>query len=441
MGASDAYANLALRQRLHGARLEARDAAFATELVMGVLRHRGTLDAILAAVTDRPLAKLDPRVLDVLRMGAYQLLYLHTQPHAAVDTSVDLVGDVAGPAPKGLVNAVLRKVGASDLDGWLTRLTSGLSAVDALSLRTSHPRWIASSLRDALGGADEALAALLEHDNLSPAVTLVARPGRITRGDLAAAAAAATPGRWSPYALRLDGGAPGAIAAVRDQRAAVQDEGSQLVADLLARVPLDGADEHWLDLCAGPGGKSGLLAALAAQRDADLVAVEPKAARARLVARTLADSPGEQLVVQADGRDGPWKSGTFDRVLVDAPCTGLGVLRRRPEARWRRRPADLPLLTALQRDLLNAAVSATRPGGVIVYATCSPHLAETDLVIDDLLVSRSDVVELDAVALADEPLRATLGTGPRWRLWPHVHDTDGMFAAVLRRSGDANSPG
>lgn len=434
VGSSDAYANLTMRLVFADRRLTGRDAGFATELVMGVLRHRGMLDAVLAGAVDRPLAKLDPRVLDVLRMGAYQLLYLHTAAHAAVGSSVDLAGAVCGPGPKGLVNAVLRRLAGRDLAELLAAATADLPPAQAMAVRTSHPAWMVSSLRDALGGDDGALAALLARNNEVPTVTLAARPGRIDVADLLALAPeGAVRGEWSPYAVRLRHGRPGDLAPVRDHRAGVQDEGSQLMALLLAEAPLTGPDATWLDLCAGPGGKAALLASLAGQRGAALLAVEPRAARARLVAQALRDGSGVAAVVQADGRAGPWPPAAFDRVLVDAPCTGLGVLRRRPEARWRRTPTDVAALSTLQRELLAAAIEATRPGGLVAYVTCSPHIAETDLIVDDVLASRGDVEEVDARAGLPPTAAGAVGDGPRVRLWPHVHDTDGMFAALLRR--------
>ncbi|MCB0915503.1 MAG: rRNA cytosine-C5-methyltransferase [Actinobacteria bacterium] len=435
VGASDGYANLLLRRVLADHRLTGRDAAFTTELVMGTLRNRGTIDGILAACVDRPMAKLDPRVTDVLRLGCYQLLYLDTAAHAAVTSSVDLVGDVCGSGPRGLVNAVLRRVATSDLATWIDRITADVGATQALALRTSHPSWIISSLRDALGGDEEALAALLACNNTAPQVTLAARPGRITVAELEEQAEGETRrGRWSSHAVVLQGGRPGQLAAVRSQRAGVQDEGSQLMALLAADFPLDGRDERWLDLCAGPGGKASMLAALAAGRDARLLAAEISGTRAGLVGQALADAPGHHLVVQADGRSGPWATGTFDRILLDAPCTGLGVLRRRPESRWRRTPQDVAVRATLQAELLDAALAALRPGGIVAYVTCSPHIAETDVVVDRALASHAgEIVELDATLGLPAALATNLAPGPRVRLWPHLHGTDGMFAAVLQR--------
>lgn len=438
VGASDGYANLVAREVFADRRLDARDAAFATELVMGVLRRQGTLDAVLAHCVDRPLAKLDPRVLDILRLGCYQLLFLHTASHAAVHSSVDLAGDVCGNAPRGLVNAVLRKVGQRDIDEWLSLLGPQITdPLARLALEHSHPRWIVSALRDALGDDPEQLVALLERDNAAPVVTLAARPGRSSIAELAAVPGAEL-GLWSPYAVRLPGGRPADVAAVREQRAAVQDEGSQLATLALTGAPRgEGAavETAWLDMCAGPGGKAGLLAALAGEVDAALVAVEPRPARARLVRRALRASPGRHVVVQSDGRVGPWRPGTFDRVLVDAPCTGLGVLRRRPESRWRRQPQDVAVLAQLQRELLHSAIDSAAPGGLVAYVTCSPHIAETDVVVDEVLGQRNDIEELDARIGLPSQVSATVdaSSGLRVRLWPHLHDTDGMFVALLHK--------
>jgi 16S rRNA (cytosine967-C5)-methyltransferase len=216
----------------------------------------------------------------------------------------------------------------------------------------------------------------------------------------------------------------------------VQDEGSQLVAAALANAGLDGPDRRWLDLCAGPGGKAGLLGALAAQRDAEVTAVEVTPHRAQLVVNATRNLP--VTVVTADGRDvgeiEELPDGGFDRVLVDAPCTGLGSLRRRPESRWRRQPSDLPPLTRLQRELLAAAIRAVRPGGVVAYVTCSPHLVETEVGVTEACRRSPYPVDLlDARPLLPAGMPA-LGAGPSVQLWPHRHGTDAMFLAVLRRT-------
>ena len=371
-----AYANLVLPGLLRDRRLTGRDAALATELAYGTLRAQGQLDVVLQACVDRPLAKVDPPVLDVLRLGAYQLLRTRIPPHAAVSATVDLARRVLSAGPASFTNAVLRKVAAKDLDAWVTELQPA-EPMAAIALATSHPRWIAQAFTDALrGDLDEAREALLA-DDARPGVHLVAR--RMDR-DTLAATSGGTPGPWSSHAVRLAEGDPGSITAIRDGRAGVQDEGSQLVALALAAAPIDGPDRTWVDMCAGPGGKAALLQALAQDRGARVLALELQPHRTALVRRS-----GVELVATADGRRPPMAAGTADRVLLDAPCSGLGALRRRPEARWRRQPADLPPLTRLQGELLDAAALLLRPGGVLAYVTCSPHLAETVVPVLDVL--------------------------------------------------------
>lgn len=449
-----AYANLELPKALRRARLNGRDAAFTTELTYGTMRMQGLYDAVIAHASQRPVAQLDGGVLDVLRMGAHQVLGMRVPVHAAADQSVALARSVAGQGASGLVNAVMRRIGERSREEWLEVVTPTEPVAERLAVSLSHPVWVIKALRQALIGhgaataddADGALEALLAAHNVPADVSLVARPGLAEVDELLAAGA--QPGRWSPFAAELDGGDPGAIEAVRDGRAAVQDEGSQLLALALAAVPVaeraDGAPGRWLDLCAGPGGKAGLLAALALRQGADLVANELSEHRTELVRQSLrpalvkATDHGRQLIVRTgDGRElGQDEPETYDRVLVDAPCTGLGALRRRPEARWRRQPADLVGLGPLQRDLLRAGIEATRPGGVIAYATCSPHLSETTFVVRDVLKKRDDVEVLDARQYLSDVATVEmtgLGDGPHAQMWPHVHGTDGMFLALLRK--------
>lgn len=431
----DAYTNLVLPRVLAERGLVGRDAAFATELAAGTLRRRGTYDAVLGACVDRPLAKVDAKVLDCLRLGSHQLLSMRVPAHAAISTTVDLVRDRSGAGAAGFANAVLRRVAAHDLGEWadLVAPEGDVPRPARLAVVHSHPEWVVEELDAALtaGGAGPGeLEALLVADNEAPRVVLVARPGRVERTELPG-----EPTPLSPYGVALtSGGDPGAVPAVAEGRAGVQDEGSQLVALALARAALSGRDGEWLDLCAGPGGKAALLAALAGGAGAAVLANEAQPHRARLVARNLAGSPGVRGVVVADGTRAAWPAGAFDRVLVDAPCTGLGALRRRPEARWRRVPGDVERLVPLQRRLLDSALDSVRPGGVVLYATCSPVLAETRGVVETVLGARDDVSLEDAGALLPEVVDAAGPMPGTLQLWPHRHRTDAMFLALLRRS-------
>ncbi|MQA97402.1 MAG: rRNA cytosine-C5-methyltransferase [Streptosporangiales bacterium] len=481
--ARGAYANLLLPSLLRDRHLDPRDAALATELTYGALRGRGTYDAVLALCSDRPLAEIDPPLRDVLRLGAHQLLATRIPPHAAVSATVDLARRVTGDGPARFANAVLRRVAARDLDAWMEIAAPPETddPIGRLAILHSHPRWVVEALRDALAaapaqpdtapaqpgaastqpgaaptrpeaantqpgaasaqsgdasallGAGGELAALLAADNERPRVTLAAKPGRSDRNELVAGGA--EPARYSPHGAYLIEGDPAQVLAVKQRRATVQDEASQLIAAALAGLGRRRDGERWLDMCAGPGGKSALLSGLARDGGARLLAADAQEHRAGLVARAVARS-GTARAVVADGTRPAWRSGAFDRVLVDAPCTGLGALRRRPEARWRRGPDSVPELAALQRRLLDAAVDAARPDGVIAYVTCTPVLAETREVVDAVRADRPDLEVLDApAALRDVAVGdLDLGDGPYAQFWPHRHGTDAMFCALLRRT-------
>ena len=427
----DAYPNLLLPVLLRERGISGRDAAFATELTYGSSRIRGLLDAVIGAAAARSPDSIDPVLLDLLRLGTYQLLRTRVDAHAAVSTTVEQAGIEFDSARAGFVNGVLRTISTRDEASWLEELAPAASAdpIGHAAFMHAHPRWIAQSFVDALGGAAGELGAALAADDARPHVHLAARPGVLTAEDLAAAVDGSV-GRFSPYAVYLPAGDPAQLPAVRDGQALVQDEGSQLVARALTLAPVAEDGGRWLDLCAGPGGKTALLGALAAEAGARVTAVEPAPHRAELVVENTRGLPVD--VLQVDGRSSGLDPG-FDRVLVDAPCTGLGALRRRPDARWRRQPSDVPPLTKLQRELLAAAIALTRPGGVVLYATCSPHLAETVGVVGDAL-RRHPVSALDTRPLF-EPV-TDLGDGPYVQLWPHRHGTDAMFAAALVKSDD-----
>jgi 16S rRNA (cytosine967-C5)-methyltransferase len=421
----DAYANLLLPSILDERGISGRDAGLATELTYGTLRGQGSYDAILAACSDRPVDKLDPPVREVLRLGTHQLLSTRVGSHAAVDTSVNLAKEVAGPRVSGFVNAVLRRVASRDLEQWLTIVAPDHS-IPSLAVRYSYPRWIVEEFRDAVG--EDELEAALAAGNERPKVVMAAVPGVADREDIMPEGATPTP--WSPYGFTLPGGDPRDLMA--GGRAAVQDEASQLAALALTR-PATPRDSLWLDLCAGPGGKARLLHGLVVGRDARLAACDIHLHRARLVRDAVRAPEPPAAVVVADGMSAPFDAGTFDRILVDAPCSGLGSLRRRPEARWRKTPADIAGLADLQRGLLGSAIDLARPGGVVAYVTCTPVLAETQEVVLDVTAGRDDIEILDAPAILSE-VPGLRTSDPRFaQFWPHRHGTDAMFISLFRR--------
>lgn len=443
VASEDAYANLVLPARIREHRLDRRDAGFATELSYGALRGQGTYDAILARCVDRPLEQLDPAILDALRIGAHQLLSMRVPAHAALDQTVGLARAVIGAGPSALINAVLRKVTAHTMAEWLDiLLEQETDETKIAALRHAHPEWIVRALRQSLvnhGRSKTEIDALLEADNAAPVVNLVALPGL---GNLDEAFEnGATAGELVEDSALSAGGDLGRLESVRKGTTRVQDVGSQLVARAVASVDLGTPareGERWLDLCAGPGGKAALLAALAHRDGATLLANEPAPHRAKLVQQALSAVPAESWAVRTgDGREvGGEQPDSFDRVLVDVPCSGLGALRRRPESRWRRAPKDIADLGPLQRELLTSAIDAVKPGGVVAYVTCSPHPAETTAVVGDVMGKRDDLEMLDAgQALDAVSLTGGLGAGHELtaQLWPHVHHTDAMFMALIRK--------
>jgi 16S rRNA (cytosine967-C5)-methyltransferase len=383
------------------------------------------LDRIIEEASQRSLKTLQPAVIDLLRLGSQRLLLQRTIPAIAVSSSVDLAHRRIGQRVTGLVNAILRRVAELSWPEWLDRLSADLDPVAALALRTCHPQWIAQSYIDLLGFSEAELA--LMANNQPPRTVLALRPGLVALSDLLADGA--QPGRWSPYAVTIDGD-PAAWPALAAGLVAVQDEGSQLVSLGLARPPAPSG--HWLDLCAGPGGKTALLAGLAAEHGQMVLASELHWHRAQLVRQAVRAYPRPPVVVVADGRQPPWQPNRFARVLADVPCSGLGALRRRPEARWRKSAADLPALIELQTELLETALEAVAVGGVVVYATCSPLRQESAAVVE-MVLRRQPAIQLIPAGQV-WPEIADAQSGPYLQLWPHRHGTDAMFAAVLRRA-------
>lgn len=429
---SDAYANLLLPVRLGRAKLSDADAGLATELTYGTLRMQGYYDRIIAMAAGRSVDQIDPPVLDVLRLACHQLLSMRVAQHAAVDESVELAKTVGSRSAVGFVNGVLRTITRSDAETWRARvLAEAGSGEESLALEYSHPLWVTRAFRQVLvvEGREAELEPLLAADNVAPRVSVTALPGLASASELDLHES-----EYSPVGAVLDGGDPLRIPAVRDGRVRVQDEGSALAALALSRARPIRAGEQWLDMCAGPGGKAALLAAEAAEGGAILTANELVPARAELVRKALAVFETPPEVWQLDGTDiGALYPGAFDRILLDAPCTGLGALRRRPEARWRKQPSDVAGLGNLQTKLLASAVAALKPGGVLAYVTCSPHAAETKSIVASVLRKSTDVERIDTPAvlqsIVKEPL--DLPEASHVQLWPHRHGTDAMFIQLL----------
>ena len=406
-----AYSNLILPKALSESILEANDRALATELVYGTLRMQGRHDHFISAASDRFLEQIDPKALIVLRLGTHQLKQMRVPSHAAIYESVELAKKVVGKSTASFVNAILRKIDSLDFD----QLSKPTQEYAKLALEYSHPEWIVSSYFDSLKNSSEVIS-LLQANNIPAKPTLIAWPGLATQGELLEAGA--LPIATSSVAATFDGN-PGDIAAIRERRAGVQDLGSQLVVEKF--YDQFKPNLRWLDLCAGPGGKAAYLSALLKRDGGYLLANEISNERAKLVSQVM--HHGEVNV--SDGRSMPDELGKFDRILLDAPCTGIGALRRRPEVRWRRNLQDLKNLTAMQSELLESATRLLSPGGIIAYVTCSSHQAETKFQIRSFLKQHSNFTRIpvkDERADNDGDLQ----------LWPHRDGTDAMFLSLLR---------
>lgn len=424
----DAYANLVLPKRLQRSGISSADAALATELTYGTLRWQGQYDAVIEALSSRSVNEIDAEPLAALRIGLHQIARTRIADHAAVHETVSLLGR-ASAGQRGFVNAILRRVLRDGYDSVLGSVLHGLRGDHRLAVAHSHPVWIIQSLRTALAaeGAAGELDALLEADNTPSPVHAVALPGLTKRSELGGVPTV------SPLGAALNAGDPAAHPRIREGSARVQDSGSQLAALSLVRAQPVARGERWLDMCAGPGGKAALLAATAAQAGAELIANESQAHRAKLVEQATARF--DTSVTVRDGRAFASEPESFDRILVDAPCTGIGALRRRPESRWRKAPDDVAALATLQRELLQAAVTALKPGGIVAYVTCSPHIAETDAVVAKC-VSDGGVERIDTPRVIKQ-LSPNIALGDRQgaaQLWPHRHETDAMYVQLLRKS-------
>ena len=420
---SDGYSNLLLPQALGASKFDDRDKGFATELLYGTLRMQGRHDWILAQVSNRPWDQVDPGVIDVARMALQQIHEMRVPDHAAVSASVDIARKRLGEAQGSFLNALLRAVLKKSLSEWLAPLEHIKDPIERLAIQYSHPQWIVSAYFDLLKNQDDVTAALIAN-NIPAQPTLVSWPGRSTQAELIELGG--VPTEFSPYGARLSG-SPGSIAAIRDRRAGVQDEGSQLVAQIFASVCQNATD--WLDLCAGPGGKAALISSIAALGNHTFTANEISQPRANLVSQVV--DFGEVIV--GDGRDIHKNGRTYDAILADVPCTGLGALRRRPEVRWRRTLADLRTLTDLQIELSDAAISVLNQDGFFAYVTCSPHLAETKFQVSAILKKHPELKKIDLRSFLPNGLVSANDDGSLL-LWPQIHNTDAMFMTIFQKS-------
>jgi len=428
--------------RVRGGLTDERDRALAGEIAIGTLRWRGRLDHLIAHFARRPIARLDPEVLDILRLSAYQLLHLERVPAPAiVNDAVNLAGQVKKRSAAPFVNGVLRALdrsreqlplparpgppegGRYDVD----------TALDYLSITLSHPRWLVARWLDRYGF--EATEAWLTFNNGPAPLTLRANrlktDGAALVDELAAAGVTVERGRFAPDALIVTAGNPLHTRPAAEGRCLVQDEASQLV----ALIPSVRPGQTVLDTCASPGGKSATFAA-AMQGQGRLIAADVREGRIQLLRDTLARAGAAAArIVQADLLQPAPFAAVFDWVIVDAPCSGLGTLRRDPDIKWRRREADLDTLAAAERSILAHAAGVVRPGGHLLYATCSSEPEENEDVVTSFLATHPDFAPVDLRRSDECPaaLQPVLNDAGMLRTLPHAHGLEAFFGAVVRR--------
>lgn len=420
------YSNLLLPAALTASTLDERDRNLVTELVYGTLRMQGKHDWVLSQVSDRPWNEVDAGIVDLARMGVHQLHEMRIPDHAAVSATVEVARKRLGESQASFVNALLRAVTRKSLEEWFAPLESISDHVEKFAIQYSHPAWIISAYFDLLKSWD--FVELELRSNNVPAIpTLVSWPGYSTQADLIALGG--EPTKYSALGVSMKGN-PGKLELIQHRLAGVQDEGSQLVASVFAAAS---GGQQWLDLCAGPGGKAALLSSIARQRNITFTGNEYSQPRADLVRKVVHGA----RVWCGDGRDIAQHGESFDAILIDAPCTGLGALRRRPEVRWRRTVADLRELTQLQLELIEAAIPVLNPEAILGYATCSPHLAETTVQVLDILKKHPELEHVNVETYLPANLKDATRSGSL-SLWTHKHGTDAMFLALFRKKSIPN---
>jgi len=418
---NEGYSNLLLPQALNSSKLDERDKSLVTELLYGTIRMQGKHDWVLAHISDRPWTEVDPGIVDICRMGVHQIHEMRIPDHAAVASTVEVARKRLGESKASFVNALLRNVTRKSQEDWFLPLSAISDPVERMSIQYSHPEWIVSAYYDLLKNWDEVEQALaINNEAATP--TLVSWPGLSTIEDLKSIGG--EPTTFSPYGAHWKGN-PGVLDLIKARKIGVQDEGSQLVASVFAAAS---AGTNWLDMCAGPGGKAALLSNIAREKKIVFTANEVSAVRADLVRQVV---NGDRVLV-GDGREIGNLEEKFDAILIDAPCTGLGALRRRPEVRWRRNLQDLRELTQLQRELIDSGIKALTVGGILGYATCSPHLAETTIQVSDLKRKHGNMEQIDVSPYLPDNLENS-ERDHAMALWTHRTGTDAMFLALFKK--------
>jgi 16S rRNA (cytosine967-C5)-methyltransferase len=415
------YANLVLPAALDKSGLNQADRAFTQELLYGTIRWQLNYRAIAEHLS----RTIDPAVEQILALGLHQLFRMRVAEHAAIHTTVDLA-KIYAPRAASFVNALLRRAQRTGLEALITEITRDSSRHEALAIRYSHPAWVVAqydSTLTSLGRGDE-LEQLLQANNEPPRVHLAALSETAAESLVAQGFEA---GHASPIGFLADSRLSEALAI---EGVRVQDQGSQLVAlALLAAAP---KAAHWCDMCAGPGGKSALLAAKLPETG-QLDCLELSEPRAQLVRQAVR---GYERVSVHTGDARTLGPESYDAILLDAPCSSLGSVRRKPETRWRKQRSELPALNKLQSELLASAIRALKTGGVVAYVTCSPLLSETQAIVAEAIAKQKvELINANRVLNEISPQLALDESRNTAQLLTHLHGTDSMFLALLRKVG------
>ena len=418
-----AYANIRLPELLRKSKLEQKDKNLVTEISYGTLRMQGRHDFIAKKFIDRDFDLLDPQIQDLLRMGIHQLTQMRIPSHAAVSETVEVARFAAGDSKASYVNAILRKVSDNQE---ITADLASLDLVDSLSIQYSHPKWIINAYHDQLRNWTE-VEELLKANNEAATPDVIRWPGKSTHEEFLELGANKISDAVNGYQIAT---VPSEFQPIIERRAGVQDRGSQRVVENFLATWQPGLS--WLDMCAGPGGKAAYLfhSLIEKEPEVSFLANEPIPHRAELVKRVV----NNDLVVSVDAREPGNFEQLFDRILIDAPCSGLGALRRRPEARWRKNLADLKELVVIQRQLLSSGAQLLKPSGVIAYVTCSPHLSESKAQVMNFLIDHPEMAILDISKINTAYSAGHLDDGTV-QLWTHRDKSDSMFMAFLQKIG------
>jgi 16S rRNA (cytosine967-C5)-methyltransferase len=424
------FADQLMDRELANGQLCGPDRGLFAELVFGVLRRQGTLDHVLTGLLTQPLAKLEPQALILLRLGLYQLMYLDRIPEsAAVNESVNLAKQLI-PRVSGLVNAVLRNyLRHKDTITFPDPVAAPAASIAA---RHSHPAWLVKLWFSQLGEQETEL--LAEASSLQPPLTIRANTLRVSRDGLLQRLSEngiqAAPCRYSPFGILLEGrhnitGLPG----FREGLFSVQDEASQIASLLLDPKP----GERVIDTCAAPGGKATHLAQLM-QNQGEILAMDLSKSKLKLIQES-AQRLGISIISTRSAdllNSAAFPRDAFDKLLLDAPCSGLGVIRRNPEAKWRLTKEDITRLAATQKSMLKTAFRMLKPGGSMIYSTCSTTAEENEVIIRDF-ISRHDNCVLENLNTIFPDLSELFTSEGMFQAWPHRHGMDGFFAARLRK--------